>query len=125
MTAAELITAGKAAVEAELARIESDLESAKTLALAKSSAIAAGLQAHLDTHTAEVTNATALLARASSIVVPVVEAVLGNSIPAATLTLAGGKLAKISAWLNKQGWKGGALVGVLLVVGHYLLGKIF
>lgn len=125
MTAAELITAGKTAVEAELARIEGELQTAKTAALAKSSAVAAALQAHIDTHAGEVATATALLERASAVIVPVVAEVIGNTVPAATLTLAEGKLTKLNAWLNKQGWKGGALIGILLVVGHYLLGKVF
>lgn len=125
MTAAELIAKGKSSIEAELARIESELQAAKTAALAKSTAIAAGLQAHIDTHAGEVATATALLERASAVIMPVVAEVIGNTVPAATLTLAEGKLTKLNAWLNKQGWKGGALVGIILVVGHYLLGKIF
>lgn len=125
MTAAELIKLGKSSVEAELARIESDLESAKTLAQAKSAVLVSALQSHLDIHTAEAATATALIARASAVVIPVVEGIITNSVPAATLTLAEGKIAKVGAWLNKQGWKGGALVGILLVVGHYLLGKVF
>jgi hypothetical protein len=125
MTAAELIAAGKTAVEAELARIEGDIQAAKTKALAESSAVAAALQKHLDTHSAEVTIATALLERASSVVVPVVAEVIGNTVPIATLTMSVGMFSKAGTWLNKQGWKGGALVGIVLVVGHYLIGKVF
>lgn len=125
MTAAELILKGKTAVEAELARIEGDIQAAKTKALAESSAVAAALESHLATHTAEVAMATALLTRASAVVVPVVAEVIGNTVPAATLTASVGLLTKANAWLNKQGWKGGALVGIVLVVGHYLLGRVF
>lgn len=125
MTAAELILKGKTAVEAELARIEGDVQAAKTKALAESSAVAAALESHLATHTAEVAMATALLTRASAVVVPVVAEVIGNTVPAATLTASVSKLTALNAWLNKQGWKGGALIGIGLVVGHYLLGKVF
>lgn len=118
-----LITQGKSAVEAELARIEGDLSKAKNLAVADSAALAAGLQAYLDSHAAEVATAQALIAKATAIVTPAVESIVTNTVPAKTLNKASTEASKIKTWFTSLTWKQGAALGAVLVIAHYMVGK--
>lgn len=122
MTPSELITKGKAAVEAELARIEGDLAVAKSVAVMQSAAIGAELQKHLDVHSAEVTTAVALIemaGRAAGVLAPV-----GNNVSGVLLNGRVSTVTRLKQFFTPFTWKHGMLVGMVLLIGHYLLGKV-
>lgn len=120
-TAAQaLITAGKAAVEGELSRIEADLTAAKNAAIVDASTLANELAAYLAKHAAEVTTANTLIARANATAQPAA-AVAGSPVPAApAATLNTSLWTKVKTWFKAQGWKGYALVALSLAVIHYM-----
>lgn len=124
MTPSELITKGKSAVEAELARIEGDLAAAKMSAMAQSTTLAAELKKYLATHAAEVATAESLIARAGLSAGGVVASTVLNTVPAATLTEVSSIATRVKKFFTPFTWKHGMLVGMALLVAHYLLGKI-
>lgn len=123
MTPAELITQGRSAVEAELARIETELASAKQSAVLASAAVAAELQKHLDVHSAEVATATMLIARAG-VVAGVLSPSAVSLLPVAHLTGSFSTANSVKRFFVPFTWKHGMLMGIMLMVAHYLLGKV-
>lgn len=113
-----LISQGKAAVEAELSRIEKDLSEAKLLALQKSAAIAGDLQKYLETHAAEVATAQALIAKATG----TVQAASPVGPPVAHLASVPW-YKKALTWIKTGGWKLGMIAGAGLVIVHYSIGR--
>lgn len=116
-----LIAQGKAAVEAELSRIEGDLTIAKNKAITEAASLATELATYMNAHAAEVTNASALIARANTTTggatVPV------STVPAITLTKArtvGNTIAAVKAWVIANGWKGYATLGLGVLGLHYM-----
>jgi hypothetical protein len=116
-----LISQGKAAVEAELSRIEGDLTIAKNKAITEAASLATELATYMNAHAAEVNNASALIARAnvttSGSTVPV------STVPAITLTkpvTVGNTIAAIKTWLSANGWKGYLVLGIGVLVLRYI-----
>lgn len=116
--AAALLAQGKSAVEAELARIETDISAAVTKGRAEAAVLATALANKLDAHAAETAAAQELLVRT--------QAVGGakESAPASsasiTLTKAESKLKAAWVWLNTKGWRGWVLLGAGLLVLEYM-----
>lgn len=110
--ATALIAQGKAAVEAELARIETDIANAVTRGKTEAATLAASLAVHLDSHAAEVSTANALLARTAAITGAAQPA---SGIPAKSLTAS-----RVKAFLATHGWRGYVLLGAGVLVLHYL-----
>ena len=124
MTPSELITKGKAAVEAELARIEGDLAVAKSVAVMQSTAIAQELKKHVDIHADEVSTGLRLIEAAgraggAEAVPHAAENVVGVLLNARVSTAT-----RVKQFFTPFTWKHGMLVGMALLVSHYLLGKI-
>src|ERR1700690_2086227 len=126
--ASALAAQGKAAVEAELTRIESDISSAVSKGKAEAATLAAQLAVHLDAHTAEVSTANALLSRTNAIAangttnpsaVPGASPALSLTAPSA-FSAAGAKIEGVIAWIKNNGWKGYAALGVGILVLHFL-----
>lgn len=117
--AAALLAQGKAAVEAELARIETDISAAVTKGRSEAAVLATALANKLDAHAAETAAAQELLARTQGIggTPPVQPASSGASI---TLTAAESKLKAAWVWLNTQGWRGWVLLACGLLVLEYM-----
>jgi hypothetical protein len=115
----QLIADGKAAVEAELTRIEGDISAAVTKGKAEAATLATALAVKLDAHTAEAAMTSDLLARATG----TVQAPPAAGSPAITLTAPTG-LAKYWAafktWLSANGWKGYVILGLGVLVLHYM-----
>jgi len=118
-TAATLITQGKAAVEAELTRIESDLATAKAKAEADAGNLVTALGAKISAHAAEVSTAQALANRAATVIgtTPATPAV---STPALTLT-SQSVVSQIKSFFVGIGWKGPALTAGGLTLVHYVI----
>jgi hypothetical protein len=119
ISASAIVAAGKAAVEAELTSIESDLSAAKTVAETKGAALLAALNSHVQAHVAEVSAAQALQTRAAALVPSATTnaSVVGSSAPAATLT-APAQPGKVLAFIKAVGWKPPLLTAIGLYLMH-------
>lgn len=117
--AAALLAQGKSAVEAELARIETDIAAAVTKGKAEAAVLATALANKLDAHAAETAAAQELLARTQGIggTSPGPSPPSGASI---TLTKAESKLKSAWNWLNTKGWRGWVLLACGLLVLEYM-----
>lgn len=115
--ATALLAQGKAAVEAELSRIETDISGAVAKAQTEAATLAAVLSVKLDAHNAEANVTAALLARSAAITAP---AQAGSGAPAITLSAKAGLVAKVKSFLTTHGWKGYAVLGLGVLVLHYL-----
>lgn len=120
--ASALIASGKAAVSAELSRIEADIVTAINKSKAEASTIATELAVHLDSHAAEVATAQALLAHANLIqrIVPDSAATAAPAQPAKSLTTSTNIFAEGLAWIKSNGWKGWTVLVIGLLVVRYL-----
>lgn len=117
--AAALLAQGKAAVEAELARIETDISAAVTKGRAEAAVLATALANKLDAHAAETAAAQELLVRTQA-VGGAKEPVQPASSASITLTKAESKLKAAWVWLNTKGWRGWVLLGAGLLVLEYM-----
>lgn len=119
-----LIASGKAAVEQALSNIEADLETAKTKAVNEASTLATELAAYLQAHATEVSTAQSLIARTlNTTAAASPSSVLPPGAPAITLSkprTIGNFIAGLKAWLTKNGWKGYVLLGLGVLVLHYM-----
>lgn len=116
-----LIANGKAAVEAELSRIEADLTTAKNKAVNEAATLATQLANYLNAHATEVTSAQALITRANATTAGSVPPV--STVPAITLSkprTVGNFIAGVKSYLATHGWKGYALLGIGVLVLHYM-----
>ena len=119
-TAATLITQGKAAVEAELTRIESDLATAKAKAEADAGNLVTALGAKISAHAAEVSTAQALANRAATVIGTVQPVAAASTTPALTLT-SQSVVSQIKSFFVGIGWKGPALTAGGLTLVHYVI----
>jgi len=114
-----LISQGKEAVEAELARIEAELAAAKSKAETDAANLATALAAKISAHASEVAAAQALVSRAAVITGSPAKPVA----PAITLT-AVKPSNSVKNFLVSLGWKGPAVTAVALVLVHYVIRHI-
>lgn len=116
--ASALIAQGKTAVEAELARIEADISNALTKGRAEAATLASQLAVHLDSHSAEVATAAALISRTAAIAGVTTDPAKPAG-PVVSLTKPG-IFTKALTWIKSNGWKGYVLLGLGILVLHYV-----